>query len=131
MNAYDWDRPLLPGTVICSNYNSFDGEKRVGLFVVLYDEQSDSSIIDDKNVIALKISTKGTCISNYSVEINRTLNDFLDNNCIVCCSKLHTLHKKEQVYKVLGGLHPVTYNKVFKVFSKFNAKLQEQLISFL
>lgn len=131
MNTYDWDRPLLPGTVICSNYNSFDGEKRVGLFVVLYDEQSDNSIIDDKNVIALKISTKGTCISNYSVEINRNLNDFLDNNCIVCCSKLHTLHKKEQVYKVLGGLHPATYNKVFKVFSKFNAKLQDQLISFL
>ena len=42
---YDWNKPLLPGTVICSKYNNFEGEQTVGVFMVLYDEQTDSSIM--------------------------------------------------------------------------------------
>lgn len=125
---YDWNRPLLPGTIICSNYNTFDGEQKVGLFVVLYDEQNDNNIIDNKNIVALKLSTKGTCVSNYSVPIETKLNNFIQQDCIVCCSKLHTLHKMEQVYKVLGMLHPATYHKIFKVFTKFNDEMNRQLI---
>ena len=126
--GYDWDKPLLPGTVVCSKYNTFDGEDRVGVFLVLYDEQSDNQLADDKNVIAVKISTKNTCAGNYSVAIDRELNDFFDEDCIVCCSKLHTLHKKQQIYKVLGQLHSFTFKKVFQTYSQFNSSLQNQLI---
>lgn len=126
---YDWNKPLLPGTIVCSNYNTFEGEQKVGLFLVLYDEQNDNSIIDNKNVIGLKLSTKNACVSNYSVAIDTKLNNFLDQECLVCCSKLHTLHKTEQIYKVLGQLHPATYHKVLKVFMKFNQEITNQLIS--
>lgn len=126
---YDWNKALDAGTVVCSNYNTFDGEQKVGLFLILYDEQNDNSLIDDKNVVALKISTKSTCIPNYSVPIDTQLNNFVDNNCIICCSKVHTLHKKQQIYKVLGRLHPATYHKAFKVFMRFNNALTSQLIS--
>lgn len=128
---YDWNKSLDAGTIVCSNYNTFEGEQKVGLFLILYDEQNDNSLIDDKNVVALKISTKGTCIPNYSVPIDTQLNNFLDDNCIICCSKLHTLHKKQQIYKVLGRLHPATYHKAFKVFMKFNNALTSQLINSL
>lgn len=126
--GYDWDKPLLPGTVVCSKYGAFDGGERIGVFLVLYDEQSDAQLSDDKNVIAVKISTKNTCVSNYSIPIDRKLNNFLDDDCIVCCSKLHTLHKKQQIYKVLGQLHPITFKKVFQTYTQFSSNVQNQLI---
>lgn len=126
---YDWNSPLLPGAVVCSKYNTFGGEEAIGIFIVLYDEQSDSSIFEKKNVLALKLSTKGTCVSNYSVEVDRKLNNFLNNDCIACCSKIHILHKSEQIYKVLGYLHPATYHKVFKIYMKFNSEVVSQLVS--
>ena len=129
--SYDWNQPLLPGTIVCSNFNNFNGEKTVGLFVILYDEQLDTTVTDSKNVIALKLSTKNTCISNYVVNINRELNDFLDDDCIVCCGKLHTLHKREQVYKVLGRLNPITFKMVYKVYQKFSQEINRQMINIL
>ena len=126
---YDWNKQLEPGTIICSNYNTFDGEKRVGVFMVLYDEQGDNNVLDNKNVIALKLSTKGTCIAGYSMQVDRDLNNFLDEDCIVCCSKLHTLHKVDQIYKVLGCLHPATYHRVFKMYHRFASAVETQLIS--
>lgn len=127
--TYDWNKPLLPGTVICSKYNNFNGEETVGVFMVLYDEQTDSSIIEEKNVLALKLSTKGTLLSNYSVQIDRRLNNFLNDDCIACCSKIHILHKQKQIYKVIGQLHPATYHKVFKIYNKFNNEVMSQLIN--
>ena len=126
---YNWNRPLLPRTVICSNFNTFDGEKKVGLFVVLYDEQSDPNVIDDKNVIAIKLSTQNSCMSNYSVAIDTNLNMFFNDNCIACCSKIHTLHKRDQVYKILGIIHPSTYHRIYKTYVKFANEINIQLLS--
>lgn len=127
--TYDWNKPLLPGTVICSSYGTFDDKQRVGIFVVLYDEQNDNYVLDNKNVVALKLSTKGTCVSNYSVQIDMKLNNFLDDDCIACCSKIHILHKKQQVYKILGILHPATYHKIYKMYMKFSNEINNQLIA--
>lgn len=126
---YDWNRPLLPGTVICAKYNKFDGSDAIGIFVILYDEQTDSSILEEKNVLAFKVSSKGTLLSNYSVQIDRKLNNFLNDDCIACCSKIHILHKKQQIYKVLGILHPATYHKIFKIYNKFNSEVMSQLVA--
>lgn len=129
MTDYNWSRPLLPGTIVCSNFNTFDGEKKVGLFVILYDEQLDNTMIDDMNVLAIKLSTQNSCVANYSVQISTDLNNFLNDDCIACCSKVHTLHKRDQIYKVLGQLHPATYHRVFKTYAKFANEVQNQLLS--
>lgn len=126
---YDWNRPLLPGTVICSKYTTFNGSDVVGIFVVLYDEQSDNNISDSDNVIAIKLSSKGTCISNYSVGVDTKLNDFMNEDSVACCSKLHTLHKKQQVYKVLGMLHPATWHNIYKQYMKFANNMQTQMMN--
>ena len=126
---YDWNKALEPGTIVCAKYNTFEGEQRVGLFLILYDEQKDNNVIDNKNVIALKLSTQRTCVSNYSIQVDRKLNPFLNDDCIVCCSKLHTLHKTQQVYKILGTLHPATYHRVYRIFMKFYNALSDQLIA--
>lgn len=128
---YDWNQPLLPGTIVCSNYNSFDGDDRVGIFIVMYDEQSDMQTISTRNVLALKLSSKSTCVENYTVEINKRDCDFLQTSSICCCSKIHILHKQEQVYKVLGQVSPIVYKKIYKTFMKFQNALNNQIINYL
>lgn len=126
---YDWNRPLLPGTVVCSKFNNFEGKETIGIFVILYDEQGDNNISDTDNVIAIKLSSKGTCISNYCVGVDTKLNNFMNDDSVACCSKLHTLHKKQQIYKVLGILHPATWHNIYKQYMKFASNLQTQMMN--
>ena len=130
--AYNWNRPLLPGTIVASNFNTFDGEPKVGLFVVLYDEQSDmDNMTDTKNVIAVKLSTQNTLVSSYVVRVNKDRHEFLDNDCIACCGKIHILHKTKQIYKVLGELTPGTYKNVYKMYETFKEAMNKQMMQVL
>lgn len=125
---YNWNMPLLPGTIICAKYNKFDGSLVDGLFCVLYDEQLDSNVATRKNVLCIKLSSQMTLISNYSVDIDMERNPYLVSNSIACCSKVHILHKEEQIYKILGKLDSITYTRVFKSYMKFIAETQRQVI---
>lgn len=125
---YNWNMPLIPGTIICAKYNKFDGSDATGIFCVLYDEQLDSDVQTRKNIVAIKLSTQFTLVSNYSVEVDKERNSFLESKSIACCSKLHILHKSDQVYKILGKLDSVTYTKVFKAYMRFISEIQRQAI---
>lgn len=126
--GYNCNAPIMPGTIVCSKYTKFDGSVADGIFCVIYDEQFDSNIFTKKNVLALKLSTQLTLISNYSVEINSEDNEFLLKKSIVNCSKAHLLHKEQQVYRTLGQLDKNTYKKVFKSYMRWNNEIQRQLI---
>lgn len=126
---YDWSNILVPGSVVCASIGDFNGNKKIALFLVLYDEQNDNGTIDDKNVIALKLSTQTTCANNYIVPIDSKTNDFLDKNCVACCSKLHTLHKVSNIYKLLGVVSPNTLKRVYKVYTKFQNELNNQILN--
>lgn len=128
--TYDWNMPLVPGTVVCATYQDFEGKDRVGLFCVLYDEQLDNNVFEKKNTICAKISSQTTLVGNYSVRIpiKEDRNNFLNTQCIVCCSKLHVLHKQTNIYKVLGILDKSTYSQVVKSYLKFSNEMQRQLI---
>ena len=125
---YDWNMPLMPGTVVCATYQDFEGKDRIGLFCVLYDEQLDNNVFEKKNTICVKISSQSTLVGNYSVKIPMERNDFLNNQCIVCCSKVHVLHKQSNIYKVLGILERGTYSQVVKTYLKFSNEMERQLI---
>ena len=126
--TYNWNAPLLPGTIVCANYGDFNGEKRVGLFFVIYDEQIDNNVFSKKNVVALKITSQTTLVSNYVATISNIKNQFLDKPCMVACSKVHVLHKEDNVYKVLGMVDPSTCKKVFQSYFKFISETERQLI---
>ena len=128
MNNYNWNNPLIPGTIICAKYNKFDGTVADGIFCVIYDEQLDNNVLTRKNVMALKLSTQLTLVSNYVVDIDMDKNNYLDSKSIVCCSKTHILHKEQQVYRILGKLDKSTYDRVFKSYMKFACEMQRQLI---
>lgn len=125
---YDWNAPLVPGTVVCAKYEDFDGKQRVGLFVVLYDEQLDTNTDHCKNTICCKLSTQTTLVSTYSARIDLNYNSFLETPCIACCSKIHVLHKETNIYKVLGKLSPGTMKLITKMYVKFMNETQRQLL---
>lgn len=128
---YDWNMPLIPGTIVCARYNDFDGEERIGLFCVLYDEQLDTNVPTKKNTVCVKVSTQTTLVSNYSVQVNMEDNKFLDNPCIVCCSKVHLLHKESNIYKILGFLNKGTLKQVVKTYFKFSNEVERQMMDIL
>lgn len=125
---YDWNMPLMPGTIVCAKYQDFEGQDRVGIFCVLYDEQLDNNVFEKKNTICIKISSQSTLVGNYSVKIPIDRNDFLKTQCIACCSKVHVLHKQSNIYKVLGVLERGTYSQVVKTYLKFSNEMERQLI---
>lgn len=125
---YDWNMPLMPGTIVCATYNDFDGEERVGIFCILYDEQLDNNVYTKKNTLCIKISTQSTLVSNYSAKIDIERNSFLNNPCIACCSKVHILHKESNIYKVLGCLDNGTMKQIIKAYLKFSSETQRQLL---
>lgn len=129
--GYDWNSLLEPGTIVCSHYSNFDGTRCDGVFMIIYDEQSDMYNIDKKNVLAIKVSTKSTCITNYSVPVSIEKNSFLNENCIACCNKIHTLHKTKEVYRVLGKLDSGTYKRIFKTVYKVLNEIARQNVEVL
>lgn len=121
---------LRPGTILCASYTDFQGNKQVGIFCVLYDEQLDSSNNFKGNIVALKVTTSYNMIVNYCVPLNDGRNDFFDKDCIALCSKVHTM-EKEQVYKILGTLHPYTLRQVYKVYRRFVTELERQMEDYI
>lgn len=117
---------LRPGSIVCAHYNAFQGDDRVGLFCILYDEQLDSSNNYKNNVVALKVTTNLRMANTYVVSANDGRNDFFEQDCLVCCSKVHIIDK-EQIYKIVGTLHSSTLKNVYKVYRQFEREIERQV----
>lgn len=125
---YDWNAPLMAGTIVCAKFGDFNNEEKIGLFCILYDEQIDGNILNKENVYAVKLTTQGTTLGDYTVPINMMRNSYLETQCAACCSKVHTLHKKKQVYKTLGMLDRATYGRIVKTHVNFMHKVEKQML---
>jgi len=125
---YDWNSPLCAGSVVLAGYNDFTGNRKAALFLILYDEQFDSDVPENKNVYALKLTTQSTLLSNYIVRINMRENSFLNSPSLVCCSKPHILHKVHNIYNVLGVLDSRTMKNVYRMYKKFANEIDRQTL---
>ncbi len=125
---YNWNNSILPGTLVCAKYKTFDGKDAVGIFCVIYDEQLDGNVEGEKNVTALKVTSQLSSMSLYSVIAQTAKNPFLKMDCMINCSKLHTLHKRLEIYKLIGQLDSRTYARVVKTYAKFSSNITKQLL---
>ena len=118
---------LSVGDVICANYNGFDGEKRVGIFLIVYDERQDRIYTTGHtNLTCVKVTTNNLLGNSYTVRL-RAGDANLENECIVNLSKLHTF-TKEQIYKKLGSLSSNTMFNIFKELRAFNNEMEQQIL---
>ena len=118
---------LSVGDVICANYNGFDGEKRVGIFLIVYDERQDRIYTTGHtNLTCAKITSNNLLGNSYTVRIKPGEAN-LESSCIINLSKMHTF-VKEQIYKKLGRLSSNTMFNVFKELRAFNNEMEQQIL---
>lgn len=118
---------MRSGDIVCANYGDFKGEKTIGIFVVLYSEESDRRYTSNhSNVVACKVTTNNWQGDSYTVRVYAGDGN-LNTDCLVNVSKLHIL-SKEQCYKKLGHLKTNTMFKIFKELRNFNNELESQVM---
>lgn len=121
---YDFYRTIEPGMIVNANVTNFDGTKKSAIFLVLYDEQADDDVYGN-NCIGVKLTSRDN--HNYIIKVDRTKNNFLDKDCVICCSKLWTLTKDKHIYNILGKVDKDTLNSVYYMYKKFNIALDKQV----
>ena len=115
------------GDVVCANYGNFNGEKTVGIFLIIYSEKQDRIYSDGhSNLNACKITTNNFMGDSYTVRLYEG-DANLENSCLVNISKVHTL-TKEQVYKKIGTLKQDKMLKVYKELRNFNSEVESQIM---
>ena len=118
---------LNVGDIVCANYNGFDGEKKVGIFLIIYSERQDRMYTNGHtNLTCVKVTTNNLLGNSYTVRL-RAGDANLGNECIVNLSKLHTF-TKEQIYKKLGSLSSNTMFNIFKELRAFNNEMEQQIL---
>lgn len=118
---------LNVGDIVCANYNGFDGEKRVGVFLIVYSEKQDRIYTNGHtNLTCVKITTNNLLGNSYTVKVKAGEAN-LEKDCIINISKLHTF-TKEQIYKKIGTLSSNRMFNVFKEMRVFNNELEQQIL---
>ena len=115
------------GDVVCANYGNFNGEKTVGIFLIIYSERQDRIYSDGhSNFNACKITTNNFMGDSYTVRLYEG-DANLENACLVNVSKVHTL-TRDQVYKKIGTLKQDKMLKVYKELRNFNQEVESQIM---
>ena len=115
------------GDVVCATYGNFNGEKTVGIFLIIYSEKQDRIYSDGhSNYNAVKITTNNFLGDSYTVRLYEG-DANLENSCLVNLSKVHTL-TREQVYKKIGTLKQDKMLKVYKELRNFNHEVESQIM---
>lgn len=115
------------GDVVCANYGNFNGEKTVGIFLIIYSEKQDRIYSDGhSNLNACKITTNNFMGDSYTVRLYEG-DANLENSSLVNISKIHTL-TREQVYKKIGTLKQDKMLKVYKELRNFNSEVESQIM---
>lgn len=115
------------GDIVCANYNGFDGEPKVGLFLIIYNERQDRLYTTGHtNLNCVKITTNNLLGNGYTVRIKNGEGG-LENDCLINLSKTHVF-TKEQIYKKIGSLSSKSMFNVFKELRAFNNEMEQQIL---
>ena len=118
---------LRVGDVVCANYNGFNGEPKVGIFLIIYSEKQDRMYTTGHtNINCAKITTNNLLGNSYTVRLKSGEANLTDD-CIVNLSKQHVF-VKEQLYKKLGSISATSMFNVFKELRAFNNEIEQQIL---
>ena len=115
------------GDIVCISYGDFNGELRVVLFLILYNEKQDRHYSSNhSNILCAKLNTNNFKGDDYVVSLYKG-DSGLQEDYFVNLSKLHTF-TNERAYKLIGRLEPSRMVKIFKEFNKFNQEINNQMM---
>jgi mRNA-degrading endonuclease toxin of MazEF toxin-antitoxin module len=121
------ERELVPGSVVYSKYSKFDGTESLGIFLIIYSESRDTTNMNQRNYLVMKMTTSLVGESQYVVHVDSNKEVFMNQDGYVACSKLHTI-SQEQIQKKFGELSPSLMKKVYKVYHKFQFEVERQFL---
>ena len=116
----------MVGNIVLQNYTTLDGEVRYGLFLVIYDEYQDPTIIHNQNMVCLKVTSNAHLV-HYDVPLPLSSHPFLDHDSFVMCSKLHVLPKLGCKY--CGHVSPYCFVQIHQMFTRFINQVDEQALN--
>lgn len=116
------------GSIVIHDYGDLEASKRSGLFLVIYSEADDDSIICNGNLLGLKV-TSNPRDNHYDIKLSKDSNPFLLHDSYVMCSKPHVLTKNDSI--VLGRIAPMDFIKVYAMYQKFHHQIEEQTVDVL
>lgn len=115
------------GDVVCVKYNGFNGEEKVGIFLIYYSEKQDRMYTNGHtNLNCAKITSNNLLGNSYTVRLKQGEAN-LETDCIINLSKQHTF-TKEQIYKKLGTISANSMFNVFKELRAFNNEIEQQVL---
>jgi mRNA-degrading endonuclease toxin of MazEF toxin-antitoxin module len=115
------------GDIVCISYGDFNGETRVGIFLIVYNEKQDRHYTSShSNILCAKITTNSFQGDGYTARLKKGEAN-LQEDCLVSLSKLHTF-TNERAYKLIGRLEPYRMSQIFKEYHKFNQEIENQLM---
>lgn len=115
------------GDVVCAKYNGFNGEEKVGIFLIYYSEKQDRMYTNGHtNLNCAKITSNNLLGNSYTVRLKQGEAN-LETDCIINLSKQHTF-TKEQIYKKLGTISANSMFNVFKELRAFNNEIEQQIL---
>lgn len=115
------------GDIISVSYGDFEGNPRVGLFLIIYGERQDRSYSSNhSNLTCAKITSNAVLGDAYMCKLYQGEGD-LNCTSFVNLSKLQTFEER-QVIKRIGTLRNTTMLRVFKEFKRFNRELEQQIL---
>lgn len=117
------------GTVVIAKYTNFEGKRVTGLFLIIYSENNDIMTPNKKNYTALKVTSQ-LLDSSYVSKLNCNVVEFLDKDCYVACSKVHTLSYSE-IIKSLGKLDAYKIMCVYRTYKRYQNELERQMLDII
>ena len=115
--------------IVTSPYTDLDGNRLVGLFLIIYKESSDNLIKQAKNVVGLKITSQDTYPSAYRVSIPKRDCPKLKSDSFVYVNHPYTLSAKTCVH--VCRLPECLFHQVANKLLMYNYSTQNQLMSLL
>ena len=118
---------LNVGDIITASYGGFDGEQKLGIFLILYNERTDRRYTNGHtNINCAKVTTNNLLGNSYVVRL-KPGDANLDKDCIVNLSKIHVL-SKTQVHKKIGHLGSQQMLSVYKELREYTNEVEKQIL---
>ena len=112
--------------IVTAPYTEFNGERSIGLFLIIYLETKDSSIPMAKNCVGLKITSKDSYPTKYRVPISKAQCPKLTQDSYIYVNHPYTLAIKNCVH--VCRLPEDLYRQVSTRLVMYTSNVNNQLV---
>lgn len=119
----NYTKNVYVGDVVSCEYINLDGEKKIGLFCIIYCERYDINTNTGNNIVALKITSKNQSKYDWYLPI---YNKRLFMNSRICCTKPY-LFRFSNITGKICKLDKLTLRKLCAKLNNYHNEIIRQI----